>query len=378
MSSTNSSRFSNISKYLFKYYYSTKKDRYELSNPNLSYFYQLKDPSLVDEFRRFLRKKHSIRFMILSNFIFSLVFVPCAVGVLCNDVLLSHLGDSSFQLTTSSIAAVAAVMSLVLGYYIMWHQVYDIYLQNQPEALATEPHRNTNSSTTPSSGGTTDIPLQVLSSNSKSQSNDCNLENHSHSDTAVPTNNKNLAHHHHIILMQNFLILSVEIYFIFNLIRRSLLPLCTGHQQPYSNNSHIYRLIEGVDGWAYCYQTDTHFDVINYIWSTILIPIFYFTNFPDIDISYVWSCFGCLIVATICIIIAKEDFQMFLEASFWISGGMFVVADVQLRNTAMFYTNRKLVALLEENERMSAEITANELRHMIGNVAHDLKTVRSD
>jgi hypothetical protein len=29
-----------------------------------------------------------------------------------------------------------------------------------------------------------------------------------------------------------------------------------------------------------------------------------------------------------------------------------------------------------ENERLEAETRANELKHLIGNVAHDLKTVR--
>jgi signal transduction histidine kinase len=40
-----------------------------------------------------------------------------------------------------------------------------------------------------------------------------------------------------------------------------------------------------------------------------------------------------------------------------------------------FLTTRRLALILDENERLADEIKSNELRHMIGNVAHDLKTV---
>ena len=52
-----------------------------------------------------------------------------------------------------------------------------------------------------------------------------------------------------------------------------------------------------------------------------------------------------------------------------------MIRDVQLRNITIFFTQRRLKEALLENEKMQEANHANEMRSMIGNVAHDLKTV---
>jgi hypothetical protein len=47
----------------------------------------------------------------------------------------------------------------------------------------------------------------------------------------------------------------------------------------------------------------------------------------------------------------------------------------QMQNVRSFVVQQKLAAVIKQNEEMAEELRANELRHMIGNVAHDLKTV---
>lgn len=49
--------------------------------------------------------------------------------------------------------------------------------------------------------------------------------------------------------------------------------------------------------------------------------------------------------------------------------------DNQRQNLSLFFLAEKLKYSLSENERLAAETHASELRHMIANVAHDLKTV---
>ena len=49
----------------------------------------------------------------------------------------------------------------------------------------------------------------------------------------------------------------------------------------------------------------------------------------------------------------------------------------QRQTISVYLLTQNQKNLLEENERLAAETHANELRHMIGNVAHDLKTVRN-
>ncbi len=56
---------------------------------------------------------------------------------------------------------------------------------------------------------------------------------------------------------------------------------------------------------------------------------------------------------------------------------VFLVTELHFQRIRSFITQRKLQQLLEQIERDADENHATEMRHMIGNVAHDLKTVMS-
>ncbi len=53
-----------------------------------------------------------------------------------------------------------------------------------------------------------------------------------------------------------------------------------------------------------------------------------------------------------------------------------LLIELHFQRTNTFLSNRKLQTVLEEREKNADAIHATEMRHMIGNVAHDLKTVR--
>lgn len=55
---------------------------------------------------------------------------------------------------------------------------------------------------------------------------------------------------------------------------------------------------------------------------------------------------------------------------------LFLIYESERQNKLIFLIAGRLSELLEENERLADETHANELRHMLGNVAHDLRTVR--
>jgi hypothetical protein len=59
----------------------------------------------------------------------------------------------------------------------------------------------------------------------------------------------------------------------------------------------------------------------------------------------------------------------------WTFGVVVFVIELHMQKLSMFLTAHKLKKTLEENERIADEQYSAELRHMIGNVAHDLKTV---
>jgi hypothetical protein len=52
-----------------------------------------------------------------------------------------------------------------------------------------------------------------------------------------------------------------------------------------------------------------------------------------------------------------------------------ILTKIRRNYLSNFYKSEQFKDLLAENERLADESFANELRHMIGNVAHDLKTV---
>lgn len=60
----------------------------------------------------------------------------------------------------------------------------------------------------------------------------------------------------------------------------------------------------------------------------------------------------------------------------WLFGGYCVLLDLHLHHVAAFLTSYQLREILLEKERNADQAAAAEMRHMIGNVAHDLKTVR--
>jgi hypothetical protein len=50
--------------------------------------------------------------------------------------------------------------------------------------------------------------------------------------------------------------------------------------------------------------------------------------------------------------------------------------ELRRQNEDMFRLTESLHQSLEDNEKMAEELRLNEMKMMIGNVAHDLKTVR--
>jgi hypothetical protein len=59
----------------------------------------------------------------------------------------------------------------------------------------------------------------------------------------------------------------------------------------------------------------------------------------------------------------------------WAIVGSILLIDLHLQHLQMFFITIHLNKILEENEKMHSAMHANEMKHMIANVAHDLKTV---
>lgn len=59
----------------------------------------------------------------------------------------------------------------------------------------------------------------------------------------------------------------------------------------------------------------------------------------------------------------------------YVFSSIFIMFDFYWQSFIMFYMNRRLDETLKENERLAEDQKATDMRHMVANVAHDLKTV---
>jgi hypothetical protein len=87
--------------------------------------------------------------------------------------------------------------------------------------------------------------------------------------------------------------------------------------------------------------------------------------------------FLCIIdVAILFIYLLLDSYQNYLPVM--VAGGVFLLLfyDLHHQRIRAFLANRRMKAMLRERERNEEINHATEMRHMIGNIAHDLKTVR--
>lgn len=85
----------------------------------------------------------------------------------------------------------------------------------------------------------------------------------------------------------------------------------------------------------------------------------------------------CSVLTTIIFVVLYFHPFSVINLIFWIIGGIVVLFELYIQNIKSFFLKRKLIETMIENEKINEQNQANEMRHMIANVAHDLKTVSS-
>ena len=107
----------------------------------------------------------------------------------------------------------------------------------------------------------------------------------------------------------------------------------------------------------------------------LTMPVLIKVNLPDTPIGLTWLNFIGSYILFIGIVMYKGTYQAIPISIYWYIACFFTIIDAQTRNMLVFFANRQLDQTLRENERMAEENRAEEMRHMMANVAHDLKTV---
>jgi signal transduction histidine kinase len=107
-----------------------------------------------------------------------------------------------------------------------------------------------------------------------------------------------------------------------------------------------------------------------------LYPVVVFLLLKDTYLAAIalsWA-IGVITMAVISVLTQSWD-QFFMLVGYVLLSGI-LMYDHHRNNKAVFQLVSRLQQSLEENARLEVEARAEELRAMIGNVAHDLKTVR--
>jgi hypothetical protein len=110
--------------------------------------------------------------------------------------------------------------------------------------------------------------------------------------------------------------------------------------------------------------------------AALMFPITYSTLLRDTDVSAMVASW-LITVAFMLISILKslESRAPSMAVGFYILVSSITLYSNQKQNIRSFVVQQQLTAVIKQNEEMAEELRANELRHMVGNVAHDLKTV---
>ncbi len=161
-----------------------------------------------------------------------------------------------------------------------------------------------------------------------------------------------------------YLILT-EMVFILSFVQHGIEPC----EHPYATSFSLYHLA----GCRLCSLGNFY---VSY--HAICLPILSYLLFvamPELSISSIWLAMSSTLIVLIAMALylstPNAAFTIIVATAFAIT----ITIDMQIHKVQMFLTTRKLGGILADNERKALETHAQEMRHMIGNVAHDLKTV---
>lgn len=128
-------------------------------------------------------------------------------------------------------------------------------------------------------------------------------------------------------------------------------------------------------GWDGCNRAVEHQMPEALMIAAMMAPVILHMTIKGVDFKYV-LCTWCINmgVMTTCMVYYDMYFSYGAFFSFF-PFSLVAMFENQRQNLSIFHLTQAQQELLIENERVAAENHTTEMRHMIGNVAHDLKTV---
>ena len=318
-----------------KYDFSYESLRYEVN-----WYCQLKDAELAAEFAEHNQKQRSHGYLLYFLLIYT-ILTPVIIFVLIKDFM--NWSTNAKMVPLSVIHAVSALIAISFG--------WKLFLRQRQLAKAE----------------TETAPKNKSSSNNTSQTFTT-----SNSVASIATT-KEIPENSWFSRVIGFWTENCSCKFVnpIFMITSQLILTCIFIRRSFSGNC-------GESSFGAFICQDPSDDPEHFLGTAVMIivsPVLAFTSIPDTPIEVVWiNLFLNFLLFVITAVLKGVERTLIIGVILFLST-LFAVVDVQIRNILLFLTNRKLKEILEENERMADAMHAEEMRHMIGNVAHDLKTV---
>lgn len=318
----------------------------------INYLQEFRDENLREIFGEFLQQLTSTSFLVTVAVVFTFCLLPLAIYTFVDEFPdgKNFKGRNAERNILSIISMVFCFVATISGWmiYFHWNPLRQTLYRYLPEC-AKKCFR---------------LPQYIHPEHDhvRPESTSSMFTSWKSSLSMLQPTSKTITHWYALFL------LSTEIYFISIFLRRALNLNC---DIPDSRNFILRAFGTGV-----CYEGSAQGQFLSFNSSlVILIPMLFFISMPEIPIRLVWLTFASGIIVCIGTAIYLGFYVSIPIMILFVAIAVFLIKDSQLRNILIFLTQQRLKEVIIENEIISHENHENEMKHLIANVAHDLKTV---
>ncbi len=190
--------------------------------------------------------------------------------------------------------------------------------------------------------------------------------------------------YHHLAIVGHIYLCVFQIAVLFFAFCRNFSTVCTtSHgdgedgnlyytdKLPWDTRGNAFRAMLNV---VFCGNVPEHYFPMDGMYVLTVSPIIMAVAFPSINIALIWMQLLSSVAGLILICVIKSHLPPATFILLWLVVNIFVVAQLQLDKIHRFYMHLQLKSLLVQNEKEAEAFHVNEMRFLIANVAHDLKT----
>ncbi len=371
----------------------------------LTWSCELTDDNLRKEYHAFYREKTSLGLLFYSSFVIGVPLLGSSILILANTIkTVADDGDKvdhlyQGKLFLSIIGFVDCIVGTAIGVYLDYcyrHQLYQLwhdwwYRDNIAHGFHSDDNKQLpdDSQATKYEKRQTST-LKEVSFADVYGTDDDHKSNQPLSAEASISKQHHVDKHHEMMSevdhtfnrrLRHIYVLTFILFFLIAMIHRILLtPDC--HDVELSANEDNQRwVIQHLVGPTFlgaeiCSEFPVKAGAImgnSYIIAFVLF--IFVTHFPDLNMKLIWFCLALMTIIPTACAIAIQVYDSIAFIPTITIACILAFSDIQIRHIVIFLTTRKLKIMIIEKERVAAQTHANEMRHMIANVAHDLKTV---